>query len=112
MKFRMALVAGVLVAAPAVTALAEEETFDGQALDDQSTQTQMVFENTWGEDAETQWAAEHNEELVDAGMVEPMGDEEQSGAQLVMVQQIEDGISVDDEANPGFGNSDDDDDEE
>jgi hypothetical protein len=111
-KLRMTLVAGFLFAAPAVTALAEEETFDGQAFEDQSVQSQTVFENTWGEMSEEQWAGEHNEELLDAGMVEPTGDEDQSGAQLAVIEQLEDGISVDDEANPSFGDSDDDDDEE
>ena len=60
-------------------------------------------------DADEQWAAEHNEALVATGMVEPMGDEEQSGAQLSVNEQEQDGVSIDDEANPGFSNSDDDD---
>ena len=108
-KLRVALVAGLLVAAPAITALGAEETFDGQTLDSQSVPTQILFENTWGAAAEGQWAAEHNEELIDAGIAVPMGEEEQSGAQVtVEEEEIENSPGYDDEANPGDGQDEDD----
>jgi hypothetical protein len=107
-KLRVAVVAGFLVAAPAITVLGAEETFDGQTLDSQSVPTQILFENTWGAEAEEQWAAEHNEELIDAGIAEPMGDEEQSGAQVMVEEEGIDNPGYDDEANPGDGQDEDD----
>lgn len=46
---------------------APDTAADGQRLSDQSAETQTLFDDVWGVEAATTWAAEHNLQLSGSG---------------------------------------------